>query len=287
MTGFAWAERSQNGIAVSVEIKGLNSRYLEAQIFCPPWLSRHDAKIRRIVCEGCSRGKIEAQIRARDAGSPFALSVNEAAAAAYLKAIESIGLALGIEGSARALDLAKMPGVIQGEKAEPDADAFWAALEPTLHEAKKAFDREREREGAHTELDVLAQISRIEEALGVARGQAPALEAAVAESIRARFAELSLGVAIDESRVLAEVASYLVRHTVSEEISRLEAHLGEFRAETARNKRPGKKLDFLCQEILREINTIGSKSAVAEVSRAVVDMKEALENAREQLRNVE
>jgi uncharacterized protein (TIGR00255 family) len=92
---------------------------------------------------------------------------------------------------------------------------------------------------------------------------------------------------IDENRILAETAALLMKHTVAEEISRLSSHLREFRAEAARGDRPGKKLDFLCQELNREINTIGSKSAFADVNRAVVEMKEALENAREQLRNVE
>ena len=96
-----------------------------------------------------------------------------------------------------------------------------------------------------------------------------------------------MGSQIDENRILAETAVLLVKYTIAEELSRLSSHLAEFRSETAKNPRPGKKLDFLCQEINREINTIGAKSAILKVSRAVVEMKEALENVREQLRNVE
>jgi uncharacterized protein (TIGR00255 family) len=106
------------------------------------------------------------------------------------------------------------------------------------------------------------------------------------ENLRGRFKEL-LGDGIDENRILQETAVLLVKNTIAEEISRLEAHLAEFRAEAERNPSPGKKLDFLCQEINREINTIGSKTPNLEVSRAVVDMKDALENIREQLSNVE
>jgi uncharacterized protein (TIGR00255 family) len=112
------------------------------------------------------------------------------------------------------------------------------------------------------------------------------MEALIQENLRTRFAEL-LGDKIDENRILAETATLLMKYTVSEEISRLSSHLEEFRLETGRNPSPGKKLDFLCQEINREINTIGSKTPVLEVSRAVVAMKDALENIREQLRNVE
>jgi uncharacterized protein (TIGR00255 family) len=112
------------------------------------------------------------------------------------------------------------------------------------------------------------------------------MEAAFRENLRKRFAEV-LGDAIDENRVLTETAALLVKYTISEEISRLGSHLAEFKAENERNPRAGKKLDFLCQEINREINTIGSKTPNLEVSRAVVNMKDALEDIREQLRNVE
>ncbi len=120
----------------------------------------------------------------------------------------------------------------------------------------------------------------------VVAGHAPALERSIADNLRSRFAEL-LGNAVDENRILAETAVLLMKYTISEELARLRAHLEEFRSEAARNAAPGKKLDFLCQEINREINTIGSKSPILEVSRAVVSMKDALENVREQLRNVE
>jgi uncharacterized protein (TIGR00255 family) len=96
-----------------------------------------------------------------------------------------------------------------------------------------------------------------------------------------------LGDGVDENRILTETAALLVKYSIAEEISRLSSHLAEFRAEAKRNGSPGKKLDFLCQEINREINTIGSKTSNLEVSRAVVAMKDALENIREQLRNVE
>jgi uncharacterized protein (TIGR00255 family) len=160
-------------------------------------------------------------------------------------------------------------------------------IEPVLREAAAAFQTERTREGKHTEQDILSEISAIESALQTITAHIPGLESAIKENIKARFKEITGEGIIDENRILAETALLLMKYTVSEEISRLSSHLAEFRTETSRNERPGKKLDFLCQEINREINTIGSKSAILEVSRAVVEMKECLENVREQLRNVE
>jgi uncharacterized protein (TIGR00255 family) len=126
----------------------------------------------------------------------------------------------------------------------------------------------------------------LEESAAAIGSYAPEIEASIKENLRARFAEL-LGDKIDENRVLAETAVLLMKYTISEELSRLKAHLEEFRLETERNASPGKKLDFLSQEINREINTIGSKTPLLAVSRAVIEMKNSLENIREQLRNVE
>ena len=285
MTGFAWRERAGDGMSVSVEIKGCNSRFLEVSVSAPPWLSCLEAKIREAVSGACRRGRIDVSIRVRDDGAPVSVSINAAAAKAYMEAISGLGAALGLPGKISISELIGMDGVLEAEK-ERSAERCWAALEPALREAVAAFAEERAREGLHTQEHILASVARIEAALQAVASHVPALEAAIKESIGARFRELAGG-SIDENRVLAETAVLLTKHTVSEEISRLSSHLLEFRAEAARNGSPGKKLDFLCQEINREINTIGSKSPIAEVTRAVVEMKEALENAREQLRNVE
>jgi uncharacterized protein (TIGR00255 family) len=159
-------------------------------------------------------------------------------------------------------------------------------LEPLLAQAFAAFEESRRREGAATEADILGHIGNIERSLERIAACVPELERSIKENLRARFQEV-LGSAVDENRILSETAVLLMKYTISEELARLRSHLVEFKEETARNGAPGKKLDFLSQEINREINTIGSKSPIIEVSRAVVDMKDALENVREQLRNVE
>jgi len=285
MTGYAWRERACDGASVSVEIKGCNSRFLDISVSAPPWLSRMEARVREIVGGACGRGRVDVSIRVRETDSQVAVRVNSAAAAAYAKAISDLADALGLTGKASVSTLIGMDGVLETEK-ERDAGKAWAAVEPALREAVADFAEERAREGKHTELDILASVARVEAGLRTVESRAPGLEAAIMGNIRARLKELGAPGA-DENRVLAETAALLIKHSVSEEVSRLKSHLGEFQAEAARNPKPGKKLDFLCQEISREINTIASKSATIDVSRAVVEMKEALESAREQLRNVE
>jgi len=285
MTGYAWQEWTGPNMSVSVEIKGYNNRFLEVSVNAPPWLSGLETKVRRVVSDSCGRGKVEVFVRVKETNAPVTVNVNIAAASAYMKVISDLSAALGLADKISISTLLGMEGVLEAEK-ERDAGRYWIAIEPVLLEAVAAFVEERVREGKHTEKDILASIDRIESALGIITNHVPTMEAAIKENITARFKELTGG-SIDENRVLAETAVLLMKYTVSEEISRLSSHLCEFRAEAARNDRPGKKLDFLCQEINREVNTIGSKSTITEVSRAVVEMKEALENAREQLRNIE
>jgi uncharacterized protein (TIGR00255 family) len=285
MTGYAYREKAGEDISLSVEIRGYNNRFLEIYVNIPPWLSSLESKIRECIADFCGRGKVEAFIRVREHNVPINVSVNAPAAKAYRDAINALAGELGCDEKPDLRLLLGMEGVLEIEK-NRNNERYWQAIEPVLKEAAQAFNAERTREGKHTEEDILASIGRIEASLKTVASFTPVLEASIKENIRTRFAEC-LGNQIDENRILAETAVLLMKYTISEEISRLSSHLAEFRLETGRNPRPGKKLDFLCQEINREINTIGSKSSIFEVNNEVVQMKEALENVREQLRNVE
>jgi uncharacterized protein (TIGR00255 family) len=249
-----------------------------------------EPKTRELVGTACGRGKVEVTIRVKEINAPVSVSVNTNAARAYMNAFSGLAFDLGIEAPLSVTVLTGMEGVLEVEK-KRDVERYWGIIEPVLKDALSVFQAERAREGKHTEEDILSSIGVIERALETVTSHVADLENSIKENIKARFKEIAgdgaAGGVIDENRILAETAILLMKYTISEEISRLSSHLAEFRAETARNNRPGKKLDFLCQEINREINTIGSKSVIVEVNRAVVEMKESLENVREQLRNVE
>jgi len=285
MTGYAYREKTGQDLSVSVEIKGCNSRYLEISVNLPPWLSSLEMKIREQIASCCGRGKVEIFIRVREHNTPVNISVNTNAARAYFEAVDKLAKELLLDERCGLSALLEMEGVLEVEKNRDD-ERYWQEIDPLLKEAVQTFSVERAREGKHTEEDILANLEKIETSVKTVASFAPAIEQTIKENIKSRFTEL-LGNQIDENRILAETAALLIKYTISEEISRLSSHLGEFRAETERNPRPGKKLDFLSQEINREINTIGSKSAIIEVSGEVVKMKESLENIREQLRNVE
>lgn len=285
MTGFAYREWAGEDVSVSVEIKGYNNRFLEIYVNLPPWLSYMEAAVRELISKICCRGKVEIWIRIKEINAPVNVSINTNAAKAYMQALSSLAGELGIESQINLPMLIGMDGVLDAEK-KRDEGRYWNLIEPVLKEAADAFQAERIREGKHTEEDILVSLEGIEMALQTIMTRIPDLEKSFIENITSRYREL-IGDNIDENRLLSEIAILLMKYTISEETSRLKSHIAEFRAETAKNIRPGKKLDFFCQEINREINTIGSKSTIIEVSRAVVEMKELLENIREQLRNVE
>jgi uncharacterized protein (TIGR00255 family) len=288
MTGYAYREKQDNSVTVSAEIKGYNNRFLDLTVYLPSWLSSLEMRIREYLASRFNRGKIEVSIRLKEHNAGVLVSVNTGAARAYEKAIADLALALHLDPQKQKPDLSfllSLEGVLETEKSRDD-EKYWKFIEPVLTGAADQFEAERLREGAHTGEDILSQIAVLEEAVMSVAALGPELEASITGNLKLRFREL-LGDRIDENRVLAETAVLLMKYTISEELSRLSSHLKEFRAEAGHNPSPGKKLDFLCQEINREINTIGSKTPLLEVSRAVVVMKNALENVREQLRNVE
>jgi len=285
MTGYGFREQRDDDVSLSVEIKGYNSRFLEIFVNLPPFLGALEARIREYVASRCGRGKVEVNLRFRELRAEAVVTVDESAAKAYHAALTRLARVLDLDEQPGLALIMNQEGVLQIEK-QRDGERYWALIRPVLAETVDRFEAERIREGAGTEADILEHLGAIERAVDLVAAHAPAMEASIKDNLRSRFAEL-LGDGVDENRVLAETALLLMKYTVSEEVARLRAHLAEFRAEAARNPAPGKKLDFLCQEINREVNTIGSKTPLLEVSRAVVGMKDALENVREQLRNVE
>jgi uncharacterized protein (TIGR00255 family) len=285
MTGYAWTTRQDEQYFLSIEIKGYNNRFLEISTALPPFLSALESRIREQVSGRFRRGKIEVAVKLREYNAPLTVSVNREAVKAYGRAIALLTEEFGLAGKPSLETLLGLEGVLETEKSRDD-ERCWLLIEPALRYGLDTFEAERAREGEHTEKDILSYIGQIESLSNTVRAQAPEIEAAFRENLRNRFREL-LGDALDEGRVMTETAALMVKASIAEELSRLSSHLAEFRAEAVRNPAPGKKLDFLCQEINREVNTIGSKSPDLTVSRAVVDMKDALENIREQLRNVE
>ncbi len=285
MTGFSLRELSSAGLKGSLGIKSYNNRYLDLSISLPPYLASLEPRLREYLSARIVHGKVELWLRVRELDVPVRASADLEAAKAVAGVLRQISEACGLGEAPRLGNLLSFDGVVAYER-EIDEDAIWSLLEPELAACFAGYEEARLREGAATKADITAQLGRISRAVESVRAQVPEIERTVRGQLQLRFKEV-MGDAVDEGRILAETASLLMKYTVNEELSRLAAHIASFSRIAEAEAAPGKKLDFLCQEMNREVNTIGSKSVLLPVSEAVVELKDALENVREQLRNIE
>jgi uncharacterized protein (TIGR00255 family) len=277
MTGYAYTEQTIDQTTVCVELKSYNSRYLDLSIHLPSWLGRIEPKIREMISETILRGKVEVSLRIREQSSSLVISSDPGAAKSYAHAIREVADSIGIPGMIPLQLVVAQEGVLSSERVV-DMDRYWTLVEPVMQDALGEFEAFRAREGEKMAADIEAMIGRITDAVALITGHVPQMEERFRENIRTRFKEV-LGNEIDEQRILQE--------TINEELVRLNAHLEALRDEVRNNPAPGRKCDFICQEINREINTIGSKNQILEVGQAVISAKDALENIREQTRNIE
>jgi uncharacterized protein (TIGR00255 family) len=285
MTGFAHREIAKPRLRASLEIRSYNNRYLDLSISLPPYLSRFEPRFREYLAERIVHGKVELQLRIRELDVPVRASADVAAAKAVAGVLKEISAATGIEEPLRLSNLLGFDGVITYER-EINEEEIWALILHELDACFAAYEESRLREGAATLKDLETQLTRMDSGLSLVATMVPEIERSVKAQLQARFKEM-LGDAVDENRILAETASLLMKYGINEEVSRLGAHLASFRRILATEKAPAKKLDFLCQEMNREVNTIGSKNILLPVAETVVELKDALENVREQLRNLE
>jgi uncharacterized protein (TIGR00255 family) len=285
MTGYGYSESAEKQLSVSVEIKGYNNRYLDVQLTMPATLGALENDLRNLIKERCVRGRVEVYIRLQSSDEELKVRTDTAQARALAEGLREVRRAAGIRGALRLEHLLKFDGLIRLEKSR-DAEAAKAVLTEQFRIALEAFAASRLTEGESTVRDILAQLERFESAFHGVRSREKEIEEHINRQLRSRFEEV-MGDKIEEDRILAELASLLVKHSINEEISRLDAHIGQFKAELAAGGALGKRLDFLCQEMNRETNTIGSKNLLKDIAVGVIDMKDALENIREQLRNIE
>jgi len=283
MTGFGYAEKEDLGVRIAVEIRSFNNRYLDIAVSLPPSLSVLEGRIRKNL-GFFSRGRVEINVRIKNIEERLSIRVDQTAAAEWKSALEKLAGFLG-DSQQISLDLlANQDGVFK-VKREQDVEAYWTMLEPLLLTAAAQVTDMREREGGQLSRDIEKQLLAIEESIEKIFIQSPVIRSAVETKLRRCFAEI-LGDYADEQRILLEIASWIAKTDINEELVRLGTHILAFREEIDLAGAKGKKLDFLAQEMGREINTIGSKCSRAEVGMEVVNMKDALEKLREQLRNV-
>lgn len=285
MTGYSYVEKSTETSTVSVEIKSVNSRFLELTINLPPYLNQLESSFRAVISEKVVRGKVDVYIRVKETESDVEIAADTNAAKAYLVAIKTISDACGYSQDVPLSLIINQPGVLNTNK-NYDVEKYYDLILPVLKESLEKFTFDRKREGENLKKDLLSKLDKLSECASFFKEWQPKMEGIFKETITAKFKEL-LADQVDENRIMTETAAMLVKYTINEEIVRLHSHLAAMKVEIENNPAPGKRLDFLCQEINREINTIGSKNQFAEVGAMVINAKDAIENIREQSKNVE
>lgn len=285
MTGYAFEEWHGEDISISVEIKSYNSRFLDLSINLPSFFSRLEMPMREKISSTIARGKVDVFVKIREKNTKLSVFADTGAASAYATEIGRIAKMLGRSEAVPLELIIQQEGVLNVQR-EYDNNYYWSLLQPVLERSLVQFVADRQREGDNLCQDIKKMLLKIEECADFFTKWQPKMEEIFKANVVKRFEEV-LGDAVDESRVLQEVAALLVKYTINEEIVRLKSHILAAKEEIENNSAPGRKLDFICQEMNREINTIGSKNQFAEVGAMVIAAKDSLENIREQIRNIE
>ncbi len=285
MTGYALCEEYNNDVFISLEIKSYNSRYLDLNLNFPFWLSGLEPNFKDFLSSKINRGKVEVSLRIKDSKFDVNILPNTSVAKAYAKAMNEIASAIQIPCSIDINSFCEKEGVLNIER-NVDLNSWENLLMPIFEKTFNQYEDTKLKEGKALYNDISSNLEKIYSSLKIIKDVIPNLEKNFYGIIKERLKELS-EIEINEQRLMQEIAIILVRYTINEEIVRLEAHCKTLYNEIEQNYPIGKRLDFICQEINREINTIGSKNQMIEIAQPIIDAKEALENIREQSRNVE
>jgi len=284
MTGFAALAAELPGVALAVELRSVNHRFLDLQVRLPDELRGLEAALRERILAALKRGKVECRISlTRAAADASGLAVNRTRVAELANAAAEVAK---VAPGARPMsvgEILRWPGVLAEPTVAPEELA--AHAHRLLGQAITELSASREREGAKLATMLLERCTGIERQVTRVAPRIPALQAAFAEKLGARLREAGLDP--EGERLKQELALFATKVDVAEELSRLGAHLSEVRRVLAAGGSAGKRLDFLMQELHREANTLGSKSVDAELSQASLEMKVLIEQMREQVQNVE
>lgn len=288
MTGFGRATLKSGELQVAVEARSLNQRFAELKLSTPRGWGDHEAEVRKLVQKVVARGRVEVTIRCVAMHPPRTrLQVDERLAKSYVTELKRLAKRLGLSGQLGIAAILERPEIFRVIESENNDQLGVKAGFKALRLALKALDAERLREGLSLARDLKAHLSRLEAALPRIARLADQSRAQIVAFFETRMRQLLAEVPVNEKRLHEDAAMAAQRADISEELARLRAHLQALRTLLGKKTPVGKEIEFLLQEVNREVNTIGAKSQNAELSRTAVEMKGALEKMREQVQNVE
>lgn len=288
MTGFGRGRHSEGDVEVVTEVRAVNHRFLDISLRVPKTYTCFEPEIRKIVSSAVHRGKVDVTILRTGGKSGFLdVVLDEHLAAAYHRCLKDLQEKLHLSGSVTLADMLTLKEIVVPIEREEGIEQERALVEESLRKALRAMDMMKEAEGAALWTDIEARLLAIRETAELITPLANQVTAAAKERLERRIAELTGGLELDKDRLMQEVALLADRSDVTEELTRLSSHVDQFLNFGKEGSPLGRKLDFLLQELHREVNTVGSKAVSTEISSHVVAMKAEVEKIREQTQNIE
>lgn len=289
MTGFGRGESSDGVHSFSVEIKTVNHRYNDIIVKMPKYLLFLEEKVKKLIKEYLNRGRVEVYINLEYlADSNIEVNVNIPLALAYKRELENLINQLEIGDDISLNHLLTLPEVIKTERKDVDEDVVWGCLSQALEIALENVVNMRKKEGIELKKDIEIQLRKLENLIDKIEKRAPQVVMEYKEKLKERISELmDEDTDLDEERLNFEVVLFADKSDINEEVVRFKSHIKQFYMSLEQDEAVGRKLDFLIQEMNREVNTIGSKANDLEIINDVMDIKAQLEKIREQVQNIE
>jgi len=290
MTGYGRGESSQDGFKITVEVSSVNRKQMEVSVNLSREMEMLEAQIRELINRSIARGRLTVRVILHAGASKLSarMHLNVPLAKAYARELNRLARQLSLPGPVTLDHLARAPGVFQTDQQIAEEEDFWPGVEKALKLALAGLVKMRQREGNHLANDLAHRVAVMRKAVAQIQKHAPGVAQRYRQQLLERIKTAGLGApATDDNRLLKEVVYFADRSDISEELTRLQSHFQQFDDCLASNEPVGRMLDFLAQEMNREVNTIGSKANDTLISREVVTLKAELEKFREQAQNVE
>lgn len=288
MTGYGRAQKIANGREITVEIRSVNHRYYEYSSRIPRSYSYIEDTLKNLLKSAINRGKVEISVSINNIdSSDTEITVNRASARGYIQALREVADEFGLADDMSLSKLSKLPDIFTIRKQPEDEDEVTGDTAETLKEALTGFINMRETEGERLREDILLKTKSLKEMLSQVEKLAPMTVEKYRKRLFQKLSEILDGKDIDQQRILTESAIFAEKIAVDEETVRLASHIRQLESMLESDEPVGRKLDFIVQEINREINTIGSKAQDVEITALVIDMKAETEKIREQIQNIE
>ena len=288
MTGFGRCEIAEADRKFTVEMKGVNHRYLDVNIRMPKKLNFFESAIRNLLKQYVQRGKIDIFIGYEDmTESQMTLKYNQKLAEEYMASFKQMEEQFGLDNDVRVSTLARCPEVLTMEEQSVDEEELWSGLEKAMKGACEQFVQTKTTEGENLKKDIIGKLDGMLEVVARVEERSPQIVAEYRAKLETRVKELLAEAAFDESRIVAEVSMFADKICVDEELVRLRSHIDATKAALKAGGNVGRKLDFIAQEMNREANTTLSKSNDIQISDCAIEIKTGIEKIREQIQNLE